>query len=477
MLARFVRHEWRCLRRDSTLLVLVCVLGLAVAYGVWNGARWVHFQQGTLIDAEREENVRHREAQVQIVRINATNERIASFLDPRLPANAGRRLASRYAALPASPLAALSIGQSDLLPYYFKMTTDAKETVLGAAELENPTRLLSGRFDLAFVVVYLYPLLILALSYDMLSAEKEQGTLALVLSQPVSLARLVLGKLALRAAVFLSILAGFAVSACVAADVRLLTPDALARFAAWIVVVAAYGAFWFALAALVAALGRGSSANAMLLASAWLLLVVLIPSSFNLLVTTLYPVPSRVEMVQAVRIASDEANAEGARLLGRYYQDHPELAAGSPEEAMKDFNVLRVAVADEVERRVRPVIARYDDQIAAQQRMIDRLRFLSPAILAQDALNDVAGTGTARHRHFIGQVEAYHAAWRAYFVPKILARAQLQSYEDVPRFRYAEERTAAVVGRVMGCVAALLVPAALIGWIGVRRMRLYPIAA
>ena len=78
------------------------------------------------------------------------------------------------------------------------MTTDAKETVTGGAELENPQRLLSGRLDLAFVLIYLYPLLILAISYNLLSAEQEQGTLALLLSQPVSLRTVILAKVAVR---------------------------------------------------------------------------------------------------------------------------------------------------------------------------------------------------------------------------------------------------------------------------------------
>ena len=58
--------------------------------------------------------------------------------------------------MPPGSLAALSIGQSDLLPYYFRMTTEARENVTSGAELENPQRLLTGRFDLAFVLIYYF---------------------------------------------------------------------------------------------------------------------------------------------------------------------------------------------------------------------------------------------------------------------------------------------------------------------------------
>jgi ABC-2 type transport system permease protein len=475
MTSAIVRHEWRGLRADATLWLLVAVFGISIGYGVFNGARWVRFQTQALADAQREEHERHAAREAEIARITSRGEQISPFADPRNPDAAGRRMATRYAGMPPGLLAVLSIGQSDLLPAYFKMTLEAKETVLAATELENPDRLLTGRFDLAFVVIYLYPLLILALSYNLLSAEREQGTLALALSQPLSLRTLVLAKVGLRALVFLVIVVGFALVTSIVAGLQLTSLSTLGLFAAWTVVVGAYGAFWFAVALAVTALGRNSSTNAMLLAGIWLLLTVLAPSAFNLVTTTIYPVPSRVDMVQAFRAASEEANAESAKVLGRYYQDHPELA-GTPEQAMKDFYTLRVIVNHDVERRVQPVVERYDRQAAAQQKAIDRLRFLSPAILAQDALNDLAGTGTARHQHFRSQAEAYHAAWRAFFVPKIVQKARLDSYRDVPRFNYDEEPYAAAIGRAAVSVLGLLLPALVIGWLGLRGLRRYPVA-
>jgi hypothetical protein len=48
-------------------------------------------------------------------------------------------------------------------------------------------------------MIYLYPLAILALSFNMIAAEREAGALALVLSQPIRFRALVLGKLGVRA--------------------------------------------------------------------------------------------------------------------------------------------------------------------------------------------------------------------------------------------------------------------------------------
>ena len=205
MFTRILTHEWRALRADSTIWVIAAVFAAAIGYGVWNGARWVGFQQVTLSNAAAEERDRYDRLRERVEQVIRTGEQVSPFADPRSPANVGGRFGPRYAAMPPAPLAALAIGQSDLLPYYFRVSTDARENIMSATELENPHRLLTGRFDLAFVLIYLYPLLILGITYNLLSAEKEEGTLALALSQPVSLRTLIAGKVALRALLLIGI--------------------------------------------------------------------------------------------------------------------------------------------------------------------------------------------------------------------------------------------------------------------------------
>lgn len=475
MIARICRHEWKTLAADPALWVVAAAFVAAIGYGVWNGARWVAFQASAVATAEAEESERHATMQAQVVSLEAGQGTVSPFRDPRSPANAGGRLAVRYAALPPAPLAALAVGQSDLLPSYFRISTDARDTVLATTEIENPQRLRVGRFDLAFVLIFFYPILILALCYNSLSAEQEQGTLALTLSQPVSLATLLSAKTLLRALLLVGIVVVATLAALVIGGVDVSAAGALPRLLLWVVAVVAYGAFWFALAMLVASLGLRSAANATVLASAWLVLVVILPAVFNLTAATVFPVPSRMELVQAVRVASDDANAAGAKLLAGYYEDHPELATGDAAQAMTDFNVIRVAVNDDVERRVRPVVERYEAQLASQQRLVDRLRFVSPAVLMQSALNDVSGTGHGRHQAFVAQVDQYHAAWRGFFTPLIFQKARFLDYATAPRFTYIEERAATVAGRVWPSVLGLLLPAVAIGWVALARLKQFPV--
>ena len=177
MLAHIIRHEWRNLAADRTLWAVGALLALTIGYGACNGASWVRFQRDTLQAAAAEERERLETVKTGIRNAEAGRTRPTAFADPRTPAAVGRALGVRYAAMPPGPLAALAIGQSDLYPYYFKVSTSSKQTFLNNDEIEHPVHLMSGRFDLAFVILYLYPLIILTLSYNLISAEKRSSAL------------------------------------------------------------------------------------------------------------------------------------------------------------------------------------------------------------------------------------------------------------------------------------------------------------
>jgi ABC-2 type transport system permease protein len=371
----------------------------------------------------------------------------------------------------------VAVGQSDIYPYYVKVSTAGKETFLNNEEIENPLHLLSGRFDLAFVILYLYPLMILALSYNLLSEEKEARTLAMTLSQPVSLSRLVAGKIALRFSSVIVLAAGLSIIGVVAAGADLTAPGALVRLALWIAIVVAYGAFWFALAVAVNGGGFGSATNAMILAGAWLGLVLVAPSLLNVTVKALHPVPSRVEMIDAIRVATRDASAKGSALMGRYFEDHPELAA--PGVNKEEFAALSFATQEEIERAVQPILVKFDTELSSQESLVDRYRFLSPAILTQTALNDVAGTGVQRYHHFLALTNQFHQTWRAWFIPKVAKRAKLTALDidRLPAFEFREEPFPEVARRVLTSLVGLLLPILLLTYLSYKILRRYSVAA
>jgi ABC-2 type transport system permease protein len=151
----------------------------------------------------------------------------------------------------------------------------------------------------------------------------------------------------------------------------------------------------------------------------------------------------------------------------------PEGKAPDPN----DYQTRSYAIREDVERAMAPVLARYDEQLLAQQAQVDRLKYLSPSIVAQEALNDIAGTGLARYRHFLVLVDRFHQEWRDYFVPKVFARQSLTAsdYEAFPEFRFEEESRSAVRSRVTSGLSGLVVPLILAFAAGMGGLRRYPV--
>ncbi len=474
MLLHIIKNEWRNLRADKTLWLVAALFAVSAIYATVNGFAWTNFQRQTLAEAAAEETARYDALRIQIADYDRNApEQLSRFSDPRDPAAAGRNVGQRYAAMPPAPLAAVSIGQSDLLPYYFKINTRSQQTFTSNDEIENPTNLLAGRFDLAFVIIYLLPLLILALSYNFLSGEREAGTLQMLLSQPINVRSVVIGKIALRFAVITVLVLGFSLAALLLGGGNPFAEVVLIRAFLWTLAVVVYVAFWFALAVAVNAFNWKSATNAVALAAVWLLFVIIIPSLAGVLVTTIYPVPSRVEMINQMRDASSEAAAQGSQILAKYTEDHPELMQG--EYDPDDAAARTYAVQEAVDRQAQPVLTAYDEQLRKQQNLVKTVQFLSPAIVMQEVLNDISGAGNARYQHFLAQVRSYHADWQNYFIPRVFQKMKITAttYDAAPRFVWQEENTNHVAGRVLHGLSGIIIFGLAVGVTGLITINRY----
>ena len=99
-------------------------------------------------------------------------------------------------------LSFIATGQSDMYTHFKSPRIYGNTFALDYAEMINPVQLLFGNFDLAFVIIYILPLLIIAFTYNILSKEKELGTLRLLSSQPISVFRWLLQKVGIRFVIF-----------------------------------------------------------------------------------------------------------------------------------------------------------------------------------------------------------------------------------------------------------------------------------
>lgn len=475
LLRRILMHDLRLLVADRSLIVFTLMFALLMAYAAIGGAAWrqkrvqsIEAWQADLqaaIETDRRQVLSIETGKVKLE--DAPYAGMPSWL--QLPA-----------VLPPHALSSLSIGQAELYPFTSSINAYSTKTALFANyEIDNPTTLLAGRFDMAFVLIYLYPLLILALSYNLLTHESETGTLQMTLAQaPLRLRDVAFGKAAARYSFACTLAVVLTLAGLAVGDVSLMAEGLFVRVLWLVLLIAAYTLFWFAVSLAVNARGKSSAANAALLIGLWLALVIVVPSLLSITATSLYPVPSRFNFIRDSRRNDNEINRMSEKLLANYYGDHPELAPEGKLD-LTDFSTRYYALKQEAERRAKPLVDAYDTQLARQQKLVDATRFLSPAVVMQEALNAIAGTDRARFLSYRDQVWDYVEGWQSYVAPRLFRRLKLSSadYVTLPHFAFREEAhgEGEVASRALSGFCGLLVPAIIASFIAMRWLRCFPL--
>ncbi len=474
----FIRQEWRLVQRERSLWILLVVFAIVALYAIYNGREAIQREQASLL-----RDAHQRKAFLDSLEQVAKKEeaKLVSLQKPLEPPAWGARhpyfanmRAAATATLPILNLSALSIGQSDLhiKERLIRLDSEQKAIEQDESDLRHPLKLKLGEFDFAFVIIYLFPLLILALLFSVMSAEKESGVLSLFGVQPISLFEIAKRKLLLRAAVLLGVAEVLVLIGVLWSDARL--EAGVGRVVLLMLAVLVYGMFWIALVWFVLSFGKSPAVNALILGACWIALLVVLPSALNGLAEMFYPLPSRVKYVDAMREASVEAERRSAKLLEQFYQAHPELAKDTLARD-RDFAIKNLLAMEEVLKSVQPVRETFHVRRAQQAEFLKRIQWLSPAIVMQQALNTIVGTSEERYAEFMRQARAFHQQWRQLFEPLIFQRKAFTNYTALPEFQFQEEPIAEIAQRSFSLLMSILIPTGLLMFGAFIRFKTYSI--
>jgi ABC-2 type transport system permease protein len=461
------RHEAKVLAAERSLwMVLALFLGL-MAISLYNGVVETRHRDRGLAEVAQEE-ARREAANIELLRKIMAGQVVPDpFANPADPSLIADKFGARYAIMPTAPLAPLAFGQADMFPNSYLVTNRSKVTFMYDSEMENPWSLLSGHLDLSFVFIYFLPLLIFALSYNLLSAEREQGTLRILLSQPLRLASLVAGKTAVRAAVLLGIAVVVPAIALLIARPEARDATQIGAMMSWLGIIVAYGLFWFALTVFVNSLGKSSATNALILISTWVALVLIVPVVLNLIFQIVSPAPSRTELATRTRIITAKGLDKYNALLSTEYRYTAQPDVLIPRNGRIEVPERRrglILVQKDVDADVQEVLDRFDQQLARQQELVDATALTSPAIVAFEGMAALAGTGSKRYAHFHRLVYDYHERWKQYFDQRILDGLAITEadFQKMPRFQWREPSHVENAGATLVRITQLTVPTLLL---------------
>ncbi|MEX0315215.1 MAG: DUF3526 domain-containing protein [Allomuricauda sp.] len=426
-------YELKTLLRNGWIQVLSLLLLVLFGFAAFNGSKKVEKRKLDISTIQEEVKESDKKMLVLLDSIEQGFEVNASpWTIPSRPTAVGN-YHPRVAAMPPSALAFIASGQSDLFTHYVKPTMAGDDFALNFTEISSPVQQLFGSFDLSFVIIYLLPLIIIAFSYNVLSAERESGSLKLLASQPISIPMWVLQKIIIRF-FWITLLTLILLTS---AFIIFSESVDLGNMLSFIGLTVAYISFWFALAFVVNLRAGNSAKNAITILGLWLVFVLLAPSIVNQLGSTLYPMPSRTLMINKMRVVKAEATKKQDEILDNFLRDHPEYAINDPSQSRRFYHRY-MASQELVKKELEPVVSEFEQQLHKQQTWVGTLKWISPSIIMQQALNQISGSSTKNYENYRGQVIQFAETWRQHLIPFLYNNQPFTSndYKDLPSFEY-----------------------------------------
>jgi ABC-2 type transport system permease protein len=275
----------------------------------------------------------------------------------------------------------------------------------------------------------------------------------------------------------------------------------------WMTTAVAYLLFWLALALAINAAFRSAAVCAIALTTAYVAVVIGVPSAASLTAHVLMPVPSRMALAETERQARfdtlaplsgaqdamiqklrrrfpyREGDAEGqARyrqaaweeefdvptdvpLVEAFVRDHPSVPRRMT--AMRLRQTLNAIRADHIEARLAEPLAAIANARRGATRIVNIFSVASPALAVSAAVGDVSGTSEVRRDRFMEQFDGYARSIRSFVYPSLYAGTSIAPAALAARkpFTFSEEPVTAQARRVMARLAVVLIEAAaLFAW-------------
>lgn len=329
---------------------------------------------------------------------------------------------------PTSKLAGLSIGQRDINSSIQAPTIRTLEAQKYDTDIRNPYLVMMGNFDLSFVILYLFPLVIIACCFNLFSEEKEQGTWPLVRTQNISTRKYLLIKISVPFIFITLVLFALYISGAI-----LLQIPFNKAFAAYTISNFMYICFWFAVALLFVSFFKSSSANAISLLSAWLLLTLLLPAAVNNHITHKYPVPESFSAMLKQRDGyHTKWDIPPDSTMFLFYKEYPQYATYKWTDS--GFNWLwYYAMQHMGDADARAAREQFMQKLYRREHLSSDLSRFVPTLYTQLYNTGLAQTSLSDHLQFLDSTGHFHEKMRKYFYPKIFTAAPVTE-ENWSRF-------------------------------------------
>jgi len=296
-----------------------------------------------------------------------------------------------------NPLSVFSIGLEKEMSRSVTVST-FQGTRLGGNKYANPLFFLFPPPDLAYIVNIVVSLLSILFVFDAICGEKEDGTLKLMLANPVPRDRILLGKgIGGFLALTLPFLAAIGIGIVFARLTTSLTLNGVEwmRLLSMIGLSVLYIAVFFALGMLISALTTRTSTSLMISFFVWVLAVLIVPNVTPIVARAVVPAPS----AGAIARERDGIQRDVWQSVRR------KMRQVSREERQNLWDEARAEIQEKTDKLMDSYTRRIDRQVQAAEFM----GRISPSSNYIYAVANLAGTGTDDFRKMGAYIGRFHS--------------------------------------------------------------------
>ncbi|MFY7652828.1 MAG: hypothetical protein ACOVQE_08990 [Chitinophagaceae bacterium] len=274
---RIIFWEWKHFVKNPFKILALLLFVAAGVYGLHNGANLYNKQMAEIKKLTAKAN----EQEQKIISYYDKGEKGPAdrpWIDVTTPFWAIWNLPTYYYKTP-SPAMVFGIGQAEQYGFYKQLSVWASIYDPDMTnEIANPERLQSGNLDFSFILFYLSPLLLLIISYQISTTEKEQGFLPLINVQIPSINQWILSRLLFYFFLIFITLIALIFYGCSITPVFKASVNIVPKL---VVYSGAYLAFWTLLYFMVLKYSSHIMNAALKMIALWLLFAFLIPAAVH----------------------------------------------------------------------------------------------------------------------------------------------------------------------------------------------------
>lgn len=260
----------------------------------------------------------------------------------------------------------------------------------------------------------MFPLVLITLTFNLYSEEKEGKTWRLIATQTSSPLSFLFKKLSIRVFFLYVVLAILFLLAIII--LQLPINEALMAF---ITVSVLYLAFWTSLCFIIISFRKNSSFNALTLLSLWIVLTILLPASVNNFVVNTYPVPETLKTMVEQRDGYHKKWDMAKKVtMDKFFAHYPQYKKYPvPEDKFSwlwYYGMQQMGDDESIESS--KVMKK---KIKLREKVSEAISLAIPTMHAQLTFNQIAQSDLNNHLLFLDHLDKYHEELRLYFYPKI----------------------------------------------------------